>query len=66
MDDARADGLCLGKICLLNCAAILAIFWCYLMLSLVLSAWQCRSAGQLGGPFEYKRDLEKCELYQDI
>ena len=66
MDAARAQGLCLGRIWLFNCAIFLSIFWCFLMLSLVLSAWQCKSAGQLGGPFEYRRDVEKCGMYQDI
>ena len=65
MDAARAEGLCLGKVWLLNCAIFLSIFWCFLMLTLILSAWHCKSAGQLDGPFGYKRDVEQCEMYQD-
>ena len=64
MDAARAQGLCLGRVWLLNCAIFLSVFWCFLMLTLILSAWHYKRACQLDGTFGYKRDVEQCEMYQ--
>ena len=62
MEIARADGPCLSEICLLF-VPVLAIFWCYLMVSRALSVWQCKDAGQQGGPSQYKQSVQ---FYQDI
>ena len=65
MEIARAVRPCLSEMCLLF-VPVLVIFWWYLMFSLALSVWQCKDAGQQGGPSEYERDLEQRKLYQDI